>query len=319
MSTTTIPWNILSDEEYEITDEDFPTLPKTTKCSTLAGFHMLKNRARPDVPNAWFQPIQRVDRFPRWNELTYEIRQQIIRYQLYISDEIPREVDIVSWLEDCGPNPSTKQPHFLPLICFASKQMFAEATAVFIEEVEWKIRSAAANNFLRNFLEGLTTEVNGKKDEVGFKSLRNIYLSSFEHFATFHRFPGIETIGQHMEPPLIKRFTGLKHLTLTFHASFMENRAEPMDEETGFFPLKDVEKIVKFYGIEDIFKCRNLETFTVDGITSENYSSYADDRMADVANWVRVGFLRQWNQVVEVDVVWRTYTDLPYREYWVYR
>jgi hypothetical protein len=300
MHITTIPWadaphNYETEQAPQVpppalTEEDFPALSKDK----------VHHNHSPLVPaNQTWADIASFDRFSRWDALPFDIQELVIYYQMHSSGYIGNELDIDEWRQDCGGAMSTTMPPFLPPICFTSKQMLSDAVPVYIAGVEWKVRSMRANLWLTEFLTNLTVEANGLTDEVGFKSLRDI------HFSSFHRFAGVEALGRNLDMELMKRCSGLKTLILTFHVSVMlKTELEP----ESIVNVKDIREIVDMYGLGDIFLCRSLKKFKIDGITRTGYRKDAEDRMVDLANWVRDEFLQRWNQVVEVDVVWRTHS-----------
>jgi hypothetical protein len=298
MTITTIPWdecprNQVQNHAFQappaLTEENFPSLPRPS-------MNMHFPHPPAEAKRAWAEAAY--PRFKFYNALPLELRRDVTRFYMHSSAYIHNELDVDGWRYRSNGSMGTKLPPFLPPICQASKQTLSEAAIVFIEESDWKIRSMKANIWLTDFLDSFTVHEDGSEtgDEVGFRAMRTM------HFSSFHRFGGIQEMGRNLDLQLMKRCTGLRNLTLTFHVSITHY----WDADAKQFVLKTVEQIVDFYGLQDIFLCRSLKKFRIDGITRNDYRQDAEDRLEEVAHWVRDGFLERWNQVVDVELVWRT-------------
>lgn len=298
---TIVPWNHRNEHQVPeqasqdapaLTEENFPGLPSSTQ-SVIP-------RPHPSGSH-WAEIVSSGRRFTFYNAFPLEIRQLVAEHYMHAGNYTTGEIDVDGWRYKSPDSAmSTRFPRFLPPLCYASKQTFTEAALVVISDADWKIRSVKANEWLTEFLNTFT--VPGKDsligDEIGFRALRRI------HFSSFHRFRGVREMGRNLDFELMKRCTGLKELTLTFHVSVTHWWHAGEGEEI----LRSVEEIVDFYGLEDIFQCRSLRKFKIDAITRVDYWTEAEERLEDVGSWVRDGFLKRFNQVVDVELKWRTHS-----------
>ncbi|KAF2279651.1 uncharacterized protein EI97DRAFT_482330 [Westerdykella ornata] len=193
-------------------------------------------------------------------------------------------------------NTALRVPKCLPALCLASRRLFNEATPVFLRNTTWVIRSGPANLFLTQFLETIP-------DDKGFKAVKGL------RFTSFHWFRGLEVYGRNLDLMLMRRCTGLRHVEFTFH---MERLAKPApDGSETEYRLKSIDEIVAFYGLEDIFKCEELKTLTIDAIDYWVHEHRCDgsprQRLQDLVDWIVDGFLERHGKKVTATIEWRTY------------
>jgi hypothetical protein len=295
--------------------ENFPPLLKKDQQGTKVPPGLWPGR----WPGETWSDVARFDRFRKLRKLAFEIRQQVIsdcidnwRYStdrgsaMDVGFSMGRVLNVDHYRKNFRHDDhypmSTEYPCFLPPICLASKQLYLEATPVFIAGFEWELQSAGANRWLTEFLSNFTVH----EKEVGFDSVRSIRFSNFDWF------PGMQTLGQNMDMQLIKRCRGLKYLKLAFEIDCMVNPRYFRDvsalEDDTEHDMRDINEIVEYYGLDDIFECRSIKKLDLvgfgksyDGEVEENT---AENRLVELAQWIREGFWQRRGQVLEVEVKW---------------
>lgn len=229
-----------------------------------------------------------------YNQLPLEIREIILEHAMRAGGHLDKKVDV----EECRmQSTNTIHPVFLPAVCWASKAMYAEATPVFIRYRTWIIRSKEANEFFTAFLENIP-------EDKGFKAVKHMW------FTSFHWFPGVPRVGRSLDIKLMARCTGLNRVKFTFHVQKMTKRAST--EQGYLLELKNIDELVEFYGLDEIFDVKDLRHLTLDGIknnsVSMNCNGDPQQRVQELGDWIRDGFRKRNNQEVCIPPVeWRTW------------
>lgn len=286
------------------TDGDFPRLSNATsrEVPVPEGFW----------PNETWSDVARFDRFRKFRNLPLEIRLQIFSeyiqewlisisflltrtpVRFFCGKDVCFDIDRVTDRWNYADKVDIKYPWFLPPICFASKDLYFEATPVLISHIMLLLNHARAHTWLNNFLNKFTVEDN----EIGFNSVRSLT------FDLFHECHGLmkSFMARKNHMQLVQRCPGLTFLKLSLDITHLVTLYDLWDYPTVVNNLqdaaKDIKKIVKHWRLEDLFECRCLRKLVLGvclvGSEHEWENSDPDTYMQDASIWNRGNHLREW-------------------------
>lgn len=274
----------------------------------LATTNGTRSRNQTCLPTAASQDPGYVKDFPQYNRLPLEIRLSIINH--YMDAEFKTRP--LQFVYDCGQcdasglkvNPFSivslqycSCPNFwlsrkkLPRICLASKQLYSEATPVFIGRCQWLLQGRNAAAKLSLFLDPLT-------DNDG-KMIGHNYIRDLEFISNVIVCPVSEDTKFLLDRQLSSRCPALNTITFTFRLFSC-----PAYLVTCIAEVK--RNIVAAYSLEEIFKCRNLERFCL----TVEYRSWqlrcSKGNVHELKNylvtWVRDGVRQHCKRQAKVDV-----------------
>jgi hypothetical protein len=204
--------------------------------------------------------------FPQYDRLPYELRELILYH--YIDVFCRRYAHVQFTYEWAAKHPERNYQE-LPPICRVSEQLYHEATPIFISRHCWEIETTDTCLWMIGFLDEFTVD----NMEIGFNSVRAFDFAYL--FNTFHDYR--ENENPYMN--LIGRCSGLRYLTIGSIDVGHVMKSHP--EDSGKLILKDVEELINYYGLENIFKCRNLKEIHVRRDSGTTYEHELGERYHD--------------------------------------